>query len=120
MTTMRRTIEEAERALEEARRSVAAGLRRPGGRAARLPAPSAGRRPAATLPLLGGILTSPGIRRDTRVRTRTAAPTFATFEAATDRRPTCDGCGDVAAWRGEVEGIVCDLCSACKKNGVIP
>ena len=61
-----------------------------------------------------------GIRRDTRIRTRTSEPTFAVFEAAVDRRPTCDGCGAVAPWRGEVEGVVADLCSACKRAGVVP
>lgn len=65
-------------------------------------------------------MTAVGVRRDTRVRTRTAAPTFAIFERATDRRPTCDGCGDPATWRGEVEGVVADLCSACKRAGVVP
>lgn len=65
-------------------------------------------------------MTAAGIRRDTRIRTRTAEPTFAVYEQAVERRPTCDGCGDVAAWRGEVEGIVCDLCSACRRAGVVP
>ena len=66
-------------------------------------------------------MTAAGTRRDTRVRTRTAAvPTFAVFEAATDRRPTCDGCGDVATWRGPVEGVIADLCSDCKRSGVVP
>lgn len=66
-------------------------------------------------------MTTAGTRRDTRVRTRTAAiPTFAVFERATDRRPTCDGCGDPATWRGEVEGVTCDLCSDCKRAGVVP
>ncbi len=62
-----------------------------------------------------------GTRRDTRVRTRTAAvPTFATYEAAVDRRPTCDGCGAPASWRGEVEGVFCDLCEKCHRAGVVP
>lgn len=65
-------------------------------------------------------MTTAGIRRDTRIRTRTSEPTFAVFEAATDRRPTCDGCGAVATWRGPVEGVVADLCSACKRAGVVP
>lgn len=66
-------------------------------------------------------MTRVGVRRDTRVRTRTAAvPTFAAFEQAVDRRPTCDGCGDVATWRGMVEGVTCDLCSDCKRAGVVP
>ena len=66
-------------------------------------------------------MTAVGTRRDTRVRTRSSEiPTFATFEQATDRRPTCDGCGDPATWRGEVEGVVCDLCSDCKRSGVVP
>ena len=66
-------------------------------------------------------MTAAGARRDTRVRTRTAAvPTFATYEAATDRRPTCDGCGAPASWRGEVEGIFCDLCEKCHRTGVVP
>ncbi len=66
-------------------------------------------------------MTAAGARRDTRVRTRSSEiPTFATFEAAVDRRPTCDGCGDVATWRGMVEGVIADLCSDCKKNGVVP
>lgn len=48
-------------------------------------------------------MTAAGTRRDTRVRTRSSEiPTFATFEAAVDRRPTCDGCGDPATWRGPV------------------
>lgn len=64
-------------------------------------------------------MTAAGARRDTRVRTRTA-PTFATYEAAVDRRPTCDGCGAPATWRGPVEGVTCDLCSACKRAGVVP
>lgn len=65
-------------------------------------------------------MTAVGVRRDTRVRTRTAAPTFAIFERACDRRPTCDGCGDPATWRGEVEGVTCDLCSDCRRAGVVP
>jgi len=66
-------------------------------------------------------MTAVGARRDTRVRTRsTAGPTFAVFDPALDRRPTCDGCGAVATWRGEVEGVTCDLCSDCKRSGVVP
>lgn len=65
-------------------------------------------------------MTAVGVRRDTRVRTRTAEPTFAIFERACDRRPTCDGCGDPATWRGEVEGVTCDLCSDCRRAGVVP
>lgn len=61
-----------------------------------------------------------GIRRDTRIRTRTAEPTFAVYEQAVERRPTCDGCGAPASWRGPVEGVTCDLCSACKRAGVVP
>lgn len=64
-------------------------------------------------------MTTAGIRRDTRIRTRTSEPTFATFEQAVDRRPTCDGCGAPATWRGLVEGVVCDLCSSCHRAGVV-
>ena len=55
----------------------------------------------------GGRMTTVGTRRDTRVRTRVVVP-------------TCDGCGAPASWRGEVEGVTCDLCSACRKAGVVP
>lgn len=65
-------------------------------------------------------MSAAGIRRDNRIRTRTSAPTFAVFEQATDRRPTCDGCGAAATWRGEVEGVVADLCSSCRRAGVVP
>ena len=65
-------------------------------------------------------MSAAGIRRDTRIRTRTSEPTFAVFEAAVDRRPTCDGCKAPATWRGEVEGVFCDLCSACRRAGVVP
>lgn len=36
------------------------------------------------------------------------------------RRHACDGCGAPASWRGEAEGVTCDLCSACRKAGVVP
>jgi len=66
-------------------------------------------------------MSAAGARRDTRVRTRSSKiPTFAAFERACDHVATCDGCGDPVTWRGMVEGVTCDLCSACRKAGVVP
>ena len=56
-------------------------------------------------------MSAAGIRRDTRIRTRTSEPTFAVFEAAVDRRPTCDGCKAPATWRGATRPRPCKRAS---------
>ena len=42
------------------------------------------------------------------------------WHLACDHVATCDGCGAPASWRGEVEGVVCDLCERCHRAGVVP